>query len=319
MLQKPLVSILIPVFNGEKFIQRAVNSCLKQTFKQIEVIVLNDGSSDQTANILNTFVDERLRILSNPQRTGIPAARNRLLKEANAPIIAWLDADDEALPQRIEYQYEAFLKNPETVLSFTFTTIVNKEKQYNTFVPTHKTLLLHMLFFKQPVVFSSCIARVIPDIAFNLRYKRCQDFDYVWEMAKKGKMDVVPKVLSKYHIMASEDKPDCEITEAVLCEIQLQKLKEIGLEMTEKDAALITRFFRNNKDCTKPQLRNALQLLHEIMLFIKTNNTRLSHKYMRAIYSYQVLKTAYFHGPWALQYFKKTKLNLIWMLTKAKF
>lgn len=319
MFQKPLVSILIPVYNGEKFIQRAVNSCLKQTFKQIEIIVLNDGSTDQTARILHTVDDARLRLLSNPQRTGIPAARNRLLAEANAPIVAWLDADDEALPQRIEYQYEAFLKNPETVLSFTFATVVNKEKSFNPFVPAHKTLFLHMLFFKQPVVFSSCMARKIPDIAFNKDFKRGQDFDYVWNMMKRGTVHIAPKILAKHYVIPTENKPDCEITEEVLCNIQHQKLKDIGMEMTTEDALLITRFVRNNKACTKPQIVHALLLLHNITSFLKTNNTFLMSKYMRAIYSYQVLKTAYFHGPWVLQYLKKTKLKLIWMLAKAKF
>ena len=94
-MKKPLVSIIIPVYNGEKYIKRCVNSALNQTYENIEVLVINDWSSDNTLNILNDLVetDTRIRIFSHKNH-GVWYSRNIWIDSAKWEYITFMDVDD---------------------------------------------------------------------------------------------------------------------------------------------------------------------------------------------------------------------------------
>lgn len=101
----PLVSVIIPVFNGEKYIRCAIDSVLEQDYQSIEIIVVDDGSSDATLHILNEFGD-KVRIYRQPNK-GSAVARNLGIKMANGPYIAFLDADDYWFPGKVSAQMKA--------------------------------------------------------------------------------------------------------------------------------------------------------------------------------------------------------------------
>lgn len=106
-MNPPRVTAIITVFNGEGFVAHAVHSLLQQSLRNIEVLVLNDGSTDDTAAVLDSIEDERLRIIHLP-RTGRAGALALACREAQGRYIANLDADDISFPQRLEKQ-AAFL------------------------------------------------------------------------------------------------------------------------------------------------------------------------------------------------------------------
>lgn len=99
----PEISVVLPVFNGARSIARAVHSILNQTFREIELIVVDDGSSDDTLHVLRRIDDPRLRLIQCPHRS-VAAAANTATKLAGAPWIARMDADDFAHPERLEKQ-----------------------------------------------------------------------------------------------------------------------------------------------------------------------------------------------------------------------
>lgn len=88
-----LVSIIVPVYNCEKTIKRCIESLLNQIYNNIEIIVINDGSSDNTVQILNQFKDERLQVI-NKNNGGVASARNVALGKARGDFVAFCDADD---------------------------------------------------------------------------------------------------------------------------------------------------------------------------------------------------------------------------------
>ncbi|MCC5635513.1 glycosyltransferase [Nostoc sp. CHAB 5844] len=98
----PEVSIIIPAHNTENYIARAIESALGQTLTNLEVIVVDDASSDATLEIINSFTDSRLRVFVNQQNLGVSGARNRALREAQGNWIAILDSDDWYAPERLE-------------------------------------------------------------------------------------------------------------------------------------------------------------------------------------------------------------------------
>ena len=98
------VSIILPVFNGEKFIKKAIESVLNQSLNDFELIVINDGSTDSTADIINSFKDNRIRII-NQSNKGPGQARNNGLKIASGDYIMFLDADDWFCEDALETAY----------------------------------------------------------------------------------------------------------------------------------------------------------------------------------------------------------------------
>jgi len=105
----PLVSVVIPVFNRESFIERAVNSVLNQTYWNFELIVVDDGSTDNTVKRLKNYVDN-IKILYQSNK-GVSAARNLGVKFSKGKYIAFLDSDDEWLPEKLEKQIKETIKN----------------------------------------------------------------------------------------------------------------------------------------------------------------------------------------------------------------
>ena len=102
MLKNPKISIIIPAFNAENHIKQAITSALMQSYKNIEVIVVDDGSTDNTVKVVSSFTDKRLKLLENKQNRGVSYSRNRAIKEASGNWVALLDADDWYAPDRLE-------------------------------------------------------------------------------------------------------------------------------------------------------------------------------------------------------------------------
>lgn len=112
---KPLFSIIIPLFNKEKEIQQTLESVLHQSFRDFEVIIINDGSTDKSEQMVNSFTDERILLISTDNK-GVSQARNFGINYANGEIIAFLDADDYWFPNHLEKLFELHQKFPEAGL-----------------------------------------------------------------------------------------------------------------------------------------------------------------------------------------------------------
>src|SRR4051812_303703 len=111
----PKVSILIPVFNGMPYLRQCIESVFAQMLEHWECVIVNDGSTDDTAEFLGTIDDERIIIL-NQENGGISAAVNHGLEHCRAPYVARLDADDIALPTRLNEQLAYLEAHPEVAL-----------------------------------------------------------------------------------------------------------------------------------------------------------------------------------------------------------
>ncbi|AAL80893.1 glycosyl transferase [Pyrococcus furiosus DSM 3638] len=107
-MSRPTVSVIIPTHNRAKLLKRAIISVLNQTFEDFEIIVVDDASSDNTPNIIESIKDSRIRYIRLEKNSGAPTARNIGIKKARGKFIALLDDDDEWLPRKLEVQVKKF-------------------------------------------------------------------------------------------------------------------------------------------------------------------------------------------------------------------
>src|SRR5437868_12130431 len=115
-VNKPEISVVIPLYNKERFIARALQSVFAQTFRDLEVIVIDDGSTDRSLEVVARFSDPRLRVIRQAN-AGPGAARNRGARESTSEFIAFLDADDELLPEFLEQNLSNLKANPRCTMS----------------------------------------------------------------------------------------------------------------------------------------------------------------------------------------------------------
>jgi glycosyltransferase involved in cell wall biosynthesis len=116
MSQHPLVSVLMSVYNSDRYLKQTVESILKQTYHTFEFVVIDDGSTDRSLAILQNYAaqDHRIR-LTHRENRGIPKTRNELVAQAKGALIAVIDADDIAFPDRLALQVAFMEQNPEVV------------------------------------------------------------------------------------------------------------------------------------------------------------------------------------------------------------
>jgi glycosyltransferase involved in cell wall biosynthesis len=125
---RAIISVLVSAYNVERYVEEALSSLRAQTIREIQVIVVNDGSTDGTLPILQRIAeaDVRIRIISTPTNYGISAARNLGLAACNTPYIACMDADDVAMPDRLEKQLHFLQAHPEIALVGSAMTTINE-------------------------------------------------------------------------------------------------------------------------------------------------------------------------------------------------
>jgi glycosyltransferase involved in cell wall biosynthesis len=121
----PVISIVIPVYNGEKTIEETVRSVLKQTFQDFEIIIINDGSKDKTLEVIDGISDSRIQVYSY-SNSGQGASRNRGISYAKGQYLSFLDADDLWTSDKLEAQLDALQANPEAAVAYSWTDFIDE-------------------------------------------------------------------------------------------------------------------------------------------------------------------------------------------------
>ncbi len=125
----PLISIIIPAYNAEQTIQETIESALKQTFTDFELIVVDDGSSDSTVEIVSNIADPRVRLIASAH-AGASASRNQGFSQSTGEFVAFLDADDLWTSDKLEAQLLALQNNPDAYVAYSWTDFVDEKGQF---------------------------------------------------------------------------------------------------------------------------------------------------------------------------------------------
>lgn len=179
---KPLVTVLMPVFNGEKYIYEAIESILNQTFRNFEFIIIDDGSTDQTSTIIKSFTDPRIRLVQNTENIGVSKSSNKGLALAEGIYIARLDADDVSLPERLSKQVEYLEHHPNIGVLGTSLQIIDahNNKSNTLLLPTQHNVLKWCLCFINSIAHSTVMMRreVVEQVhGYNADMVLAEDYD----------------------------------------------------------------------------------------------------------------------------------------------
>lgn len=201
----PKVSVLMPAFNASRYIKEAIDSILAQTFTDFELIILNDGSRDDTVSLVKSYSDSRIRLIENEGNKGLAFTRNRLIDEAQGDYIAWLDSDDIAFPNRIEKEVNFLEKNKKYALVASWAKIIDSDSQptgsfIKSYIPNQH--LTALLLFVNYIVQSSVMIRksMLPTLHYNLDFPPTEDYELWVRIAQKHPIAILSEVLVDYRI-----------------------------------------------------------------------------------------------------------------------
>ena len=126
-MKKELISIIVPVYNSEKYLERCLSSIIKQTYYNLEIIIIDDGSSDESLAIAkkHSHTDSRIRVISKDNE-GVSKTRNRGLEESNGKYICFVDSDDYISPSHIDDLYTSVCNHNASVAVCKFANVFNK-------------------------------------------------------------------------------------------------------------------------------------------------------------------------------------------------
>lgn len=191
-MTKDLVSIIVPVYNVEKYIVQTIDTVRAQTYDKWELLLIEDGSSDSTVQKIEEYIEQtndiRIRLIKQPENMGAARARNRGLKEAEGQFIAYLDADDLWMPEKLEKEL-TFMKEREAAFAFTGYEFANEQgvgtgkvvKVPDTL--TYKEALKNTTIFTTTVIFDT--ARISKDL-LEMPVMKSEDTALWWKVLRNG-------------------------------------------------------------------------------------------------------------------------------------
>lgn len=256
MNAKPQVSVVIPVFNGAMHLSDALESVLGQTVAEFEVIVVDDGSTDGTDDIISAYARRDCRIVPLRQRNRErSAARNAGLRRAHADLVAFLDADDVWLPEKLERQIAHLEQHPDCDACFTYFEEVDDELRVITpwndlnEIYSRSTVSPELLVERGNLVAGSGSSVVVRTTAlreageFDERLAGTEDLDLWYRLSLRAPLQAVPEVLVR--IRRSPGQMQADFSLVLLGRIQfLENVKQRGNERHRHLARAVERQLR---------------------------------------------------------------------------
>jgi glycosyltransferase involved in cell wall biosynthesis len=231
----------MPAYNAESYISQAIKSVLNQTYEDFELIIINDGSTDSTKSVINSFYDSRIKYSENVNNSGIVTSRNKGLVQAIGKYIGMLDADDIAYPEKFEEQIAFLEKNKDFGMVGSWAVFIdeNGEKLPGSWKLTASSEMIPaIMLFKNYFLQSAVLYRkeCISKFSFKEDFDILEDYLIWLEIIKKYKAWNLQKYLVKYRIHSGGVTKKHSI-EKLLKEKKVFQLlfEQIGINATEEE------------------------------------------------------------------------------------
>jgi glycosyltransferase involved in cell wall biosynthesis len=241
----PLISILLPVYNAENYVQETIASILAQTYTHFELIVINDGSTDRSQEIIDSFNDKRIITLKNEHNIRLIATLNLGLQKAKGKYIARIDADDIMLPNRISKQVMFLEENLDYGMVGSYVQTFG-DVEGSIFYPLDDASIRYTSMFYNPFVHSTVMLRASV-IATNLldydsTMLHVEDYALWIQIMRVSKVANLPEILVRYRVHAFQISTTYSAIQQVnTMVVQQNYLQSLGFSC--QDALLISKLF----------------------------------------------------------------------------
>lgn len=241
----PRVTVLMPVYNAASHVAAALESILVQTWRDFEFLIIDDGSTDRSAQIIRSFGDIRIRFVSNGRNLGLIHTLNNGLDLAQGKYIARMDADDISLPRRLERQVDFMDRNPAIGACGTWVETFGERNEVWHYPVEPEVVRVHLLFRSALAHPAACLRRaafVEHGLRYDDHYPHAEDFQ-LWQRASEyfpiANMD---KVLLKYNIHSSSSSLSNQEAQAqTLRRIDREALLRLGINASDAELDLHRR------------------------------------------------------------------------------
>jgi len=212
MKNKPLVSVIMPAYNSQKYIERAIESILCQTFKDFEFIIINDASNDRTLKIIKEYAvkDKRIRVYNNEKNLQIAASLNIGIKLAKADLLARMDPDDISHKKRLEYQYNFMQKNKNVAIVGANIIVLNDHgkkiavREYPSKSSDLKKIMFKYSPFAHPVIMFRK-KNILEFGGYDMKMVPCEDIDLWFKVGSKYDFATITKPLLQYTLITTSN------------------------------------------------------------------------------------------------------------------
>jgi len=272
-----LISVIMPCFNAEKHILASITSVFDQTYPNLELIVVNDGSTDNSLKVLQRIDDDRLHVL-NQNNAGVCHARNQGIQVANGELIAFLDADDTWHPDCLNRLYQSLLNNKSAVLAYCgWQNVGLSGGQGEPYVPPdYETIDKLSLLFKNccwPI--HACLTRkqaIFEANSFDERLVTSEDFLLWLKIGSRHTIVRVPEVLAFYHFhdghQATQNKEKTALNhwyaQQLFLDSNLDIASTLGMKRSRK--IMLTELLQRGFECYwKRDLHAARVIFRKVM------------------------------------------------------
>lgn len=264
-MKQPLISVIMSTYNEEKYIETSLKSLLNQTFKEFEIIIVDDASTDNTKQLIQNLQDERIRLICNEENQGLTKNLNKALKYVTGKYIARMDGDDIAFPTRFEKQVQYMEKHPETMLVSCYTKSFGDSDLVFALPDDSEVLKVRMLV--RPVYahpgFMMRRKLIEAGYQYNEEYRTAQDYEFASRVAEKYKIGLVPEVLLLYRVHKKQISAKAGNQQFDNADkIRKRQLERLGVQLSETE-------WKNYQDLVKESKVDCLESFDKVYELIQ--------------------------------------------------
>lgn len=277
---QPVISIVMPVYNGEKYLREAVESILAQTWKDFEFIIINDGSTDHSEEIILSYCDERIVYLKNNNNSGICVTLNKGINAARGKYIVRMDCDDISFPERLSVQLQFMEDHPEIAVAGSDIIVFGSTEKQLRIMPHNQHLC------KMGLLFNSCLAHPSVIIRRNVlnthglhykdHYRGREDFELWWQISKVANITNINKPLLMYRIHPGQVTQNYDEHQRHLSrQFIVERMTDVGCHLTPKQVDIISSYCLGELNkLNASHLNDFIDICKQIMISYRTQNRK---------------------------------------------
>ncbi|MES2863872.1 MAG: glycosyltransferase family 2 protein [Bacteroidota bacterium] len=317
MQNKPKISVIMPVYNCELYIQEAVESILAQTYTDFELLLIDDASKDKTVEIIKSFNDNRINLIQKPKNLGYTDSLNYGFSVAEGEYIARMDGDDFSLPTRFEKQVAYLDKHPDVVLcganySIIGTDIVNKLPENNDEIQIQ---FIRNNSIAHPVVMLRNSVLKANGIVYDVTKEPAEDFDLWVRLLNYGKLHNIQEVLLNYRVHQKQvSNLQSKKQRNISIDTKLNVFKNLSINWNQEEEKVLRKHLANIFFIDLKELETLKKINQEILQSNESKsvfNHKLLTDYLKKDEERQLLRyfirNPQFNPQTLIEYYKNKK------------